>query len=89
MRESRNPVVYAGGGIGMGNALAEFRAFIETTRIPVVATLKGLGRAAHHARTGAGNDGHARHENREPRGADLRFTDLRGRAISMTGRPAG
>jgi acetolactate synthase I/II/III large subunit len=43
MRESRNPVVYAGGGIGMGNALAEFRAFIETTRIPVVATLKGLG----------------------------------------------
>src|SRR6202167_3527128 len=43
MRESRNPVVYAGGGIGMGNALEEFRAFIETTRIPVVATLKGLG----------------------------------------------
>src|SRR5271154_558586 len=31
MRESRNPVVYAGGGIGMGNALDEFRAFIETT----------------------------------------------------------
>jgi acetolactate synthase-1/2/3 large subunit len=43
MRESRNPVVYAGGGIGMANALEEFRAFIETTRIPVVATLKGLG----------------------------------------------
>ena len=43
MRESRNPVVYAGGGIGMGNALDEFRAFIAATRIPVVATLKGLG----------------------------------------------
>ena len=43
MRESRNPVVYAGGGIGMANALDEFRAFITTTRIPVVATLKGLG----------------------------------------------
>ena len=42
MRESRNPVVYAGGGIGMANALDEFRAFITTTRIPVVATLKGL-----------------------------------------------
>jgi len=36
-------VVYAGGGIGMGNAIEEFRTFIETTRIPVVATLKGLG----------------------------------------------
>ncbi|MGA8985610.1 MAG: thiamine pyrophosphate-binding protein, partial [Candidatus Acidiferrales bacterium] len=29
MRESRSPVVYAGGGIGMAGALAEFRAFIN------------------------------------------------------------
>ena len=43
MRESRSPVVYAGGGIGMAGALAEFRKFIDVTRIPVVATLKGLG----------------------------------------------
>ncbi|MGA8554401.1 MAG: acetolactate synthase 2 catalytic subunit [Candidatus Acidiferrales bacterium] len=43
MRQSCSPVVYAGGGIGMAGALAEFRSFIETTRIPVVATLKGLG----------------------------------------------
>ncbi|MGC1630330.1 MAG: thiamine pyrophosphate-binding protein, partial [Candidatus Acidiferrales bacterium] len=43
MRESRSPVVYAGGGIGMAGALAEFRAFINATRIPVVATLKGIG----------------------------------------------
>src|SRR5580700_3444542 len=43
MRESRSPVVYAGGGIGMAGALAEFRKFIDATRIPVVATLKGLG----------------------------------------------
>ncbi|MGA8674543.1 MAG: acetolactate synthase 2 catalytic subunit [Candidatus Acidiferrales bacterium] len=43
MRESRSPVVYAGGGIGMAGALAEFRAFVNATRIPVVATLKGIG----------------------------------------------
>ncbi|MGC1794939.1 MAG: thiamine pyrophosphate-binding protein, partial [Candidatus Acidiferrales bacterium] len=43
MRESRSPVVYAGGGIGMAGALQEFREFIDATRIPVVATLKGLG----------------------------------------------
>jgi acetolactate synthase-1/2/3 large subunit len=43
MRQSYSPVVYAGGGIGMAGALAEFRNFIDTARIPVVATLKGLG----------------------------------------------
>ncbi|MBI4566183.1 MAG: acetolactate synthase 2 catalytic subunit [Planctomycetes bacterium] len=43
LRASRRPVVYAGGGIGMGCAVDEFRAFVAATRIPVVSTLKGLG----------------------------------------------
>ena len=34
MRESRSPVVYAGGGIGMAGALAEFRAFITRRASP-------------------------------------------------------
>jgi acetolactate synthase I/II/III large subunit len=40
---SHRPVIYAGGGIGIGRALKEFGAFVEATRIPVIATLKGLG----------------------------------------------
>ena len=43
MRESRQPVIYAGGGIGMAQAVDEFRDFVAGTRIPVVSTLKGLG----------------------------------------------
>ena len=43
LRASKKPVVYAGGGVQMGGALAEFRRFIAATRIPVVHTLKGLG----------------------------------------------
>src|SRR6202521_3392851 len=43
LESSRQPIVYAGGGIGIANALEEFNAFIEKTRIPVVSTLKGLG----------------------------------------------
>ncbi|HTS10747.1 MAG TPA: acetolactate synthase 2 catalytic subunit [Candidatus Limnocylindrales bacterium] len=43
LKASRRPVIYAGGGIGMARALAEFNAFVDATRIPVVSTLKGLG----------------------------------------------
>ena len=43
LRESRKPIVYAGGGVGMANAIEEFRGFIKVTQIPVVHTLKGLG----------------------------------------------
>jgi acetolactate synthase-1/2/3 large subunit len=43
LRKSTKPIIYAGGGIGIGGAVEEFRRFVETTRIPVVATLKGLG----------------------------------------------
>lgn len=40
---AERPVVYAGGGIGIGRAIAAFREFVAATGIPVVSTLKGLG----------------------------------------------
>ncbi len=40
---SKRPVIYAGGGVGLAGAIEEFRDFVAATRIPVVATLKGLG----------------------------------------------
>jgi acetolactate synthase I/II/III large subunit len=43
LRSSRRPIIYAGGGIGMARAVEEFRTFVRTTGIPVVATLKGIG----------------------------------------------
>jgi acetolactate synthase-1/2/3 large subunit len=43
LRASERPVAYVGGGVGMANALNELKTFIETTGIPAVATLKGLG----------------------------------------------
>jgi acetolactate synthase I/II/III large subunit len=43
MKASKKPVIYAGGGIGLADAVSEFRSFVDVTRIPVVATLKGLG----------------------------------------------
>lgn len=41
--QARRPLVYGGGGIALGGALAAFRAFVDATRIPAVLTLKGLG----------------------------------------------
>jgi acetolactate synthase I/II/III large subunit len=43
LRASERPVAYVGGGVGMAKAIDELKSFVETTRIPVVATLKGLG----------------------------------------------
>jgi acetolactate synthase-1/2/3 large subunit len=40
---AERPVVYAGGGIGIGRAVQAFRDFVGETGIPVVSTLKGLG----------------------------------------------
>ena len=40
---AERPIIYAGGGIGIGRALKSFRQFVLTTGIPVVSTLKGLG----------------------------------------------
>lgn len=43
MRASRKPLIYAGGGIRIANVMREFQEFVETTGIPVVTTLQGLG----------------------------------------------
>lgn len=40
---SERPLIYAGGGIRMADAVNEFRAFVEATGTPAVATLQGLG----------------------------------------------
>ncbi|AJJ20026.1 acetolactate synthase 2 catalytic subunit [Yersinia intermedia] len=40
---AQKPMLYVGGGVGMAQAVPALRAFIETTDIPAVATLKGLG----------------------------------------------
>jgi len=47
IRDSRRPIVYAGGGVVLGDALAPFRHFVESTGIPAVMTLKGLGNLPH------------------------------------------
>ncbi len=43
LSKAQKPVVYVGGGVGMANAIDELRAFIDTTKMPSVSTLKGLG----------------------------------------------
>lgn len=43
IRDAKRPLIYAGGGIGIAQAVRAFRQFVNTTRIPVVSTLKGLG----------------------------------------------
>jgi acetolactate synthase-1/2/3 large subunit len=41
--ESERPLVYAGGGIILGNANAELRELVELVDVPAVCTLMGLG----------------------------------------------
>ena len=43
IRAAKKPVIYAGGGIVLGNATAELREFVELTGAPAVCTLMGLG----------------------------------------------
>jgi len=40
---AEKPVVYAGGGIALGDAVQDLRAFVEASAIPTVMTLRGLG----------------------------------------------
>ncbi|MFT8209619.1 MAG: acetolactate synthase 2 catalytic subunit [Symbiopectobacterium sp.] len=40
---AKKPMLYAGGGVGMAQAVPALRAFIAETEIPSVVTLKGLG----------------------------------------------
>ncbi|GAB3350271.1 acetolactate synthase 2 catalytic subunit [Lysobacter tyrosinilyticus] len=41
--QADRPVIYGGGGIALGDAMAAFRTFVDATQIPTVLTLKGLG----------------------------------------------
>ncbi len=41
--QARQPILYVGGGVGIAGAESALRALAERSRIPVVATLKGLG----------------------------------------------
>jgi acetolactate synthase-1/2/3 large subunit len=41
--ESHRPIIYAGGGVILADAIEPFRDFVEHTGIPTVLTLKGLG----------------------------------------------
>ncbi|MTD29240.1 acetolactate synthase 2 catalytic subunit [Erwinia sorbitola] len=43
LAQSKKPILYVGGGVGMADAVHALRAFAKETGIPTVATLKGLG----------------------------------------------
>ena len=43
LRQSKKPIIYAGGGIITAEAAPELQAFVERTGIPVAQTLLGLG----------------------------------------------
>ncbi|MCE9680266.1 acetolactate synthase 2 catalytic subunit [Shewanella sp. AS1] len=47
LEAAAKPMLYVGGGVGMAGAVEQLRAFIDTTGIPSVATLKGLGCIKH------------------------------------------
>ena len=43
IRQSKRPIIYAGGGVVMANAGPTLKAFVEKTGIPVALTVHGLG----------------------------------------------
>ncbi|WP_440054428.1 acetolactate synthase 2 catalytic subunit [Pseudoalteromonas sp. T1lg65] len=43
LREAKQPVAYIGGGVHNANAQQQLMAFLETTQMPAVSTLKALG----------------------------------------------
>ncbi|WP_417478525.1 acetolactate synthase 2 catalytic subunit [Maricaulis sp.] len=43
LTQAKRPVLYIGGGVGLGGAIEPLRNFMARTGIPAVATLKGLG----------------------------------------------
>ena len=43
IRGAQKPILYIGGGVALGEAVPELRAFAERSGIPAVSTLKGLG----------------------------------------------
>ncbi|NMT64304.1 acetolactate synthase 2 catalytic subunit [Marinobacter orientalis] len=45
LRSARKPLLYSGGGISLANAEDSFRTFAESSALPAVVTLKGIGNA--------------------------------------------
>jgi acetolactate synthase I/II/III large subunit len=43
LAKARKPLFYGGGGIALGEAVAEFRTCVEATNVPTVLSLKGIG----------------------------------------------
>ncbi len=43
IKEAKQPVILAGGGVVISDAVEEFRKFIDITGIPVVSTMMGIG----------------------------------------------
>ncbi len=43
LSKARKPLVYGGGGIALGDAVAEFRAFVGAVQVPTVLTMRGIG----------------------------------------------
>ncbi|QLB20904.1 acetolactate synthase 2 catalytic subunit [Vespertiliibacter pulmonis] len=43
LAQAKRPILYVGGGVGMGKAVQAVRSFLEITQMPSVSTLKGLG----------------------------------------------
>jgi len=48
LTQAKQPMAYIGGGVHMADALAELQAFLDTTGMPSVTTLKAMGSVAKH-----------------------------------------
>jgi acetolactate synthase-1/2/3 large subunit len=48
LRAARKPLLYTGGGISLAHAEDSFRAFAESSALPAVVTLKGIGNPGKH-----------------------------------------
>jgi acetolactate synthase I/II/III large subunit len=48
LRAARKPLLYSGGGISLAHAEESFRAFAESSALPAVVTLKGIGNPGKH-----------------------------------------
>lgn len=49
LRAARKPLLYSGGGVSLAHAESSFRAFADTSALPGVVTLKGIGNAGKHS----------------------------------------
>ncbi|WP_372986632.1 acetolactate synthase 2 catalytic subunit [Marinobacter sp.] len=48
LRSARKPLLYSGGGVSLAHAEDSFRTFAETSALPAVVTLKGIGNPGKH-----------------------------------------